>query len=331
METAKAVVDVPSPCDGKIKKLYGETGEVILTGSPLVEFESDKQTTDAGTVVGEIKSTNETLDETSTITPNIAGQKSIKVTPAVRAIAKKMSVDLSLVTPTGKNGLITINDVRSFSNIVEAAGQLIPLKGVRKSMAKIMEKAHAEVVPVTITEDAIFNPTHDFTDTTIQIIQALIYAVKKEPNFNAWYNGTTLASRVFDDINLGVAMDTPDGLFVPVIQEAQKLTRIELRAKINEYKASVTDRTIDPTNLKNCTITLSNFGNMAGKYASPIVVPPTVAILGIGKMRDVVAPYNDEIKICKMLPVSLTFDHRAITGGESARFIGEFVQSLVTK
>ncbi len=328
METAKAVVDVPSPCDGVIQKLYGQPGDIIKTAAPLVEFEGK---TDAGTVVGKIPTSNETLDEASGFHTNSINQGTgIKATPAVRAMAKKLAIDLNLISPSGSDGQITINDVQQFIDNNDSDIAIHPLKGVRRTMAQSMTQAHITVVPVTITEDAIFPPDFTFADITVQIIKALIQAVAAEPNLNSWFYTNSMSMRTFTDINLGIAMDTEDGLFVPVINQIQNLSAAEIRNKINEYKKSVQTRTIDQENLKNLTITLSNFGALAGKYANPIVVPPSVAIIGIGKMRDVIAPIQNKPAICKMLPVSLTFDHRAITGGESARFLGEFITQLTT-
>ncbi|NQY42900.1 MAG: 2-oxo acid dehydrogenase subunit E2, partial [Legionellales bacterium] len=178
------------------------------------------------------------------------------------------------------------------------------------------------------TEDAIFPPDFTFNDITVQIIKAIIKAITVEPNLNSWFFTNSMGIKTFSDVNLGIAMDTQEGLFVPVIPKAQNLSDAEIRNKINKYKVDVKARTIDPNVLKNLTITLSNFGSISGKYANPIVVPPSVAIVGIGKIRDVITPINNKPEICKMLPISLTFDHRAITGGESARFLGAFISAL---
>lgn len=329
METAKAVVDVPSPCDGIIKKLYGSAGDIIKTGSPLVEFDTGEADDTSDTVVGNIIKGDSSLNETGNINYNKPGQKNIvKATPAVRALAKKLNVDLELVTPSASSGNISIVDVQNYS--ADNQNDLTPLTGTRRTMAQAMQKSHQEVVAVTIVEDAIFSPEHDFSNLTAQLITSIIAAIKAEPNLNSWYYGSSSNIRKFEDINLGIAMDSPAGLFVPVIRKAQELSESSIREKIATLKTLVKNREITPDDLKDPTITLSNFGTIAGKYASPIIVPPTVAIVGVGKMRDTVAVYQDKPTICKMLPISLTFDHRALTGGECARFLRVFIDSLVS-
>ena len=124
-----------------------------------------------------------------------------------------------------------------------------------------------------------------------------------------------MGRRLLKQIHIGIAMDTQDGLFVPVIQDAQEQTEVQLQASLADLKQAVQTRTIAQSKLKGSTITLSNFGKFAGRYANPIVVPPSVAILGAGVVREEVRVFNGQPAIRKILPLSLSFDHRAVTGG----------------
>lgn len=325
IETAKAVVDVPSPFSGKVAKLYGKPGDIIPTGSPLVDFESDAKN-GSSTVAGEIKVGNEVVAEQAMAISQAKG--GVKVLPAVRALAKKLNVDLTSVLPTGPDGTITAEDVKKASELLHQAGPLEPLRGVRRTMAMVMSQSHSEVVPVTVVDDADITAWVKEKDFTVRVIQALVHACQKEPALNAWYDGQSMGRRLLSAVNVGLAVDTPDGLFVPVIQDAQDKSAAALRQEINQLKQSVASRTVSPQQLQGASIVLSNFGNFVGRYANPIVVVPTVAILGVGTLREAVLPVNGQAQVRSILPLSLTFDHRAVTGGEATRFLMAIMESL---
>lgn len=334
METAKAVVDVPSPHSGKIVKLHGQKGDIIPTGDPLVEFElveekgkkGATESQDTGTVVGEIEVGEQVVNEQALPVGN--GQQGIKATPAIRALAKKSNVDLSTLTPTGPNGTVTAKDIEHAAQRFVEAGPLEPLRGVRRNMALAMQQSHAQVVPVTIVDDADISQWGSQKGFTVRLIQAMVYACQKESALNVWYDGQAMGRRFIKGIHIGLAMDTPDGLFVPVIKNCQDLSATQLESEINTLKQQVRDRSIPPEKLQGNTITLSNFGNFAGRYANPIVVPPTVAILGAGKVREEVVAQNGDPTVKMRLPLSLSFDHRAVTGGEATRFLGHLLEAL---
>jgi 2-oxoisovalerate dehydrogenase E2 component (dihydrolipoyl transacylase) len=338
METAKAVVEVPSPQAGRIKKLYGGKGDVIPTHTPLVEFEGEAtQPKDKGTVVGNLEESTSILNEGDMIIGAAKTSTSnVKAMPAVRALAKQLNVELSAVTPSGPQGQITAEDVKKFASHATPAkskftnGNVETLHGVRKAMAQAMAQSHAEIVPVTIIDDADITDLKS-TDITTAIIQAMIAGIKAEPSLNAWYDGATMERCLMSEIHLGLAMDTAEGLFVPVLKNVEKASPTDLREKINTFKTTVRARTVAPSELQGATITLSNFGMMAGRYATPIIVPPMVAILGCGRLREEARVHNGKIEIRKVIPLSLTFDHRAVTGGEATRFLGTVIHLLETK
>ena len=332
METAKAVVEVPSPQEGVIEKLFGEVGDVILTGAALLQFCRNEEVSlsksdDAGTVVGNIQSRNEVTEDNFIIGSNnnrIATR--IKATPKLRALAASLHVDLQQLQGSGPNGKITASDVEKAAHPLKEGFE--PLKGVRRHMVRTMIQSHQEVVPVTIYDDADLGAWDKTQDITVRIIQAICKATKAEPALNAWYDGHNSARKLFDKVQLGLATDTPDGLFVPVIKNACCLDGTQLRAEINRFKQTVMDRSIDQHELSGATITLSNFGKFAGRYANPIIVPPSVAILGVGRLRQAAVEDSGNIVIRPMLPLSLSFDHRAITGGEATRFLAMVLESL---
>jgi len=329
METAKAVVDVPSPQEGIIAKIYGQVGDVIKTGAPLISFEANvTKPVDKGTVVGNLEESNDVSEDIFTIGKDSNKKRAI-TTPIVRILAKKLNIDLNLLTGTGEHGVITRDDVEKAANKKnELPEGYEPLRGVRRAMLNSMVESHREVVPVSIFDEADISAWHENTDITVRLIHAISDAIKKEPALNAWFNSSHGARKCFNELNLGLAMDSDEGLFVPVIHDVAKLNDKDLRQIINDYKNQVQSRTIPADKLKGATITLSNFGKFSGRFASPIIVPPMVAILAVGKLYEAVVPNKGNFEAHRLLPLSLSFDHRAVTGGEATRFLGAIIESL---
>lgn len=332
METAKAVVEVPSPWAGEIGELHGQVDDIIDTGAPLITFKTITSThavkKDTGTVVGHIERSNAIVPETAQVMERATTGGHIKATPAVKQLAKQLNIDLNQVTGTGPNNTITAQDVKNATSHGHAKplADYEPLKGVRRSMMQAMVKSHQEVVPVTLVDEADIFAWQGENDITLRIIRAICHACKIEPSLNAWYDGKSESRKLLADVHLGLAIDNDQGLFVPVIEAAQK--NADLRATINTYKQQVKDRSIPTEKLSGATMTLSNFGVFAGQFATPIVVPPQVAIIGIGKIKDAAVVHQGQIAAHRLIPISLTFDHRAVTGGEASRFLYALIQDL---
>lgn len=327
VETEKALVDIPSPRNGRIKRLLAKPGDLLAVGAPLVEFVDGMPETkaDAGTVVGRLASGGAALPEPAdTPTPT-----RVKAAPAVRALAARLDVDLAIVTPSGPNDTVTSKDVERVARILKEVGPLELLRGVRRAMARSMTQAHAEVAPVTVNDDADLKAWWGgATSPMLRLIRAIVAGCKAEPALNAWYDSRAVGRRVLESIHLGIAVDSPDGLFVPVLRNVGARTPEDLRAGLERLRHDVRARTIPPEELRGYTFILSNFGTFGGRYANPIVQPPTVAILGAGRVRDQVVAVSGEAKIHPIMPLSLTIDHRAVTGGEATRFLAAVIADL---
>jgi pyruvate dehydrogenase E2 component (dihydrolipoamide acetyltransferase) len=448
METAKAVVEVPSPVSGKITQLGGAAGAVVITGTLLASFELDPnlpqraesqdtghhhggasaaaasghatqgnlvggapgglgpsaptgparesigaddgprppgapptEAADAGTVVGAMQSSNAVHTEQAIA---VGG---IKAMPAVRAMAKKLGVDLARVRASGTDGTVTMADVKqaaaspashvsavgggrtpqasaprlaavassvSRTSPVEskneqhertalsvsgkpmrtqppgviAKGQPEPLKGVRRNMARVMADAHSKVVPTTLNDDADVHAWLPGNDVTVRLIRAIVSACQTVPALNAWFDGEALTRTLHSHVDIGIAVDTDDGLFVPALRNADVLDARGIREGVNRLREQVSNRSIAASELSGYTISLSNFGMFAGRYATPVVVPPCVAIVAAGRASHHVVPVMGGIETHKLIPLSLTFDHRACTGGEAARFLRALIDDL---
>lgn len=420
METAKAVVEVPSPISGKVLKLAGAAGDVVVTGAMLAEFaldpslpqRADGQDTghshgapkappaatkpapaptavvesfdherdDAGTVVGAMQSSNAVQVEAAVA---VGG---VKAMPAVRATARKLGVDLARVRATGADGVVTMADVkqaaadgsrllpspagrgiggegagaghdavratpplsqgergserartalsasgkpmRTSPPGVSATGQPEPLKGVRRNMARVMADAHAQVVATTISDDADIHAWVHGSDVTARLVRGIVAACKAVPAMNAWFDGQALTRTLHPHVDIGIAVDTDDGLFVPALRNADLLDAGGVRASVNRLRTQVLERSLPASELTGYTISLSNFGMFAGRYATPIVVPPCVSIVAAGRARFQMTPVMGGFESHKVIPLSVTFDHRACTGGEAARFLRALIDDL---
>ncbi len=455
METAKAVVDVPSPVSGKVLRLAGAAGDVIVTGAMLAEFEIDAsqpqraegqdtghhhgaapvakgpgspdpapddrvvasteggaiehrdapppedgpeaaggERADSGTVVGAMQASDAVLSEGAV---SVGG---VRAMPAVRAMARKLHVDLSRVRGTGPDGVVTMADVKQAAAAGSAAaagphpnssspaqragegagqartqaspppppagegrggglpaaaqrdasqrtslsasgkpmrtrppgdsasGQPEQLKGVRRNMARVMADAHARVVPTTLVDDADIHAWQPGNDVTVRLVRAICAAAAAVPALNAWFDGDRLVRTLHPHVDIGIAVDTDDGLFVPALRNADLLDADGVRSGINRLREQVADRSIPASELSGYTISLSNFGMFAGRYATPVVVPPCVAIVGAGRGRHQITPVIGGFESHRVIPLSLTFDHRACTGGEAARFLKAMLDDL---
>jgi len=335
METDKAVVDVPSPLAGQISGLFGAVGDIVATGAVLVEFAGGSEsgessesgvTADSGTVVGDIEVGDKIVTEEAVQVK--AGGARLKATPAVRALARKHDIDLSVVTPSGANGTITKADIERVAVLLEQVGPLEKLTGARRSMALNMTQAGSEVVPATVFDDADISDWSDGTELMLRLLRAIVVACQAEPALNAWYDSHAVGRRLLGQIDIGIAVDSEQGLFVPVLRNAQTLDALQLKNNLADLIEQTRNRTIAAAELRGSTISLSNFGAIGGRYASPVVLPPTVAIVGAGRSRDEVVARDGQPAVRRILPLSLCFDHRAVTGGEATRFMNAMIADL---
>ncbi|MFB9123690.1 2-oxo acid dehydrogenase subunit E2 [Paraburkholderia dipogonis] len=326
VETAKAIVDIPSPQAGRITKLFGQAGEIVHLGAPLVAFEGEGDEADAGTVVGHMEVGQHVVQEAPA--PFGSGGGVIKAIPAARALARKLDVDLSMVTPSGPDGVITAADVQRVARLLGELGPPEMLRGVRRAMAHNMARAQSEVAAATVIDDADIHAWPARTDVTIRLIRALVAGCRAEPGLNTWFDGHAGRRHVLEKIDLGIAVDLPDGLFVPVLRDVAHRDAADLRGGLDRMRVDIRARKIPPEEMRGNTITLSNFGMISGKYAAPIVMPPTVAILGAGRIHEQVVVADGAPAVHRILPLSLTFDHRVVTGGEAARFLAATIADL---
>jgi pyruvate dehydrogenase E2 component (dihydrolipoamide acetyltransferase) len=365
VETAKAVVEVPSPYSGRIQALHGKPGDVIATGAPLVEFElqagagtaaapkkeAPSQKVDTGTVVGNMPTSDDELVENAVAGSDIAPSRDrIRAAPAVRALAKRLGVDLASIRGSGRGGLITVDDVMESSGptsmhaaatvtalktpapvprtpTIPPTGEAEKIRGLRRAMHQTMSLSRDNVMNCTVFDDADLHEWRKGQDITVRVMRAIGVAAAAEPALNAWYDGENQTRRLMSRVDVAMAVDSSEGLLVPVVRDVQRPTA-EVRADVNRLKQAARDRTVAPEDLRDFTFMLSNFGMIAGRYGTPVVVPPAVAILGCGRLSHDVVAVMGGIEAHLRMPLSLTFDHRCVTGGEAVRFLAALIRDL---
>lgn len=302
VETDKAIVDIPSPQSGRIEALLAKEGDVVPTHAPLMRFADGKAASaDAGSVVGSLP------------------QHEAHVSSQGFLIGRHRHTEARLQQSQQRRAARTT--VAKAESRFEGGEPLDPM---RRAMAEHMARAHREIVPVTVHDEAtILLP--DVHALMTRLVQALVAAARAEPALNAWYDGEQQLRKLHEAVHVGIAVDTAHGLYVPVLLHAERLSAEDMTHRIDELKQDARERRLTADQQAGATLTLSNFGSMAGHFATPLVMPPQVAILGVGHLREVPSGSGDG-RMC--LPLSLTVDHRAVTGGEAARFLAAVMADL---
>jgi pyruvate dehydrogenase E2 component (dihydrolipoamide acetyltransferase) len=348
VETDKAILTLNSPYTGKVTKLHGKEGDIIKVGDVLTTVDAggeeppvEAEKKDSGTVVGTLRD-----DEVAEVI------RPVQATPAVRVLAKQMQIDLAKVKGTGPGGRITKEDVEraaaetgeqtSAEADVYGSVEKIPLRGIRRTVAKRMAEASKRVAEVTIWEDADITELEQVRAKEQRVaeekgvkltylpflIKAIIPALKAHPYFNASLDEVAETIILKKYFNIGIAVDTSDGLIVFVIKSADGKTILDLAREIATLAEKARLRKIDLHELKGSTFTITNYGVVGASYGTPIINHPEVAIIGLGKIEDRPVVRSGQIAIRKIMPLSLAFDHRVIDGVEAGRFLGVVIQHL---
>lgn len=362
METDKVVADIPSPKGGIIIQLFGEVGDVIHVGKPLVEIELEgkteiatepKEETTAG-VVGtlELADSNALLPASLESQPVSADEirlsRKALATPHARAIARELGIDINQITGNGPSGRVRKEDIENYNRKMQqtSRNQSTPapetedltyetLTQIRKVIAKNMMNSKLNAAHVTIFEEIeisdLITIRNRYKDEYAArgakltylpfIVKATVLALKKHRQLNSEIDMENERMIYKNRYNIGIAIDTPEGLVVPVIRDADRLTIAELTQKITEYSVKARERKLTLDDLREGTFTISNFGSISGIFGTPVINYPQAGILGIGRIVKKPVVKNDQLAIGNVLGLSMTVDHRIVDGGETARFV----------
>jgi pyruvate dehydrogenase E2 component (dihydrolipoamide acetyltransferase) len=360
IETDKAIVPIPSPYAGRVKALHGKEGGLIKVGDVLVEFSEAKK--DSGSVVGILEEAPDEVPEKLEARrpgPEIRGPKSgapgVRAIPSVRALAKKMGIDLTGVKGSGPDGRIRKEDLQGQTRgfeakekpaeaLIKADGDVerVPFRGVKRAQAKLVSESAQKIPHVTFMDKADMTRLQEVREQekpSIEkqglkltflpfIIKSVIAGLKQYPYLNSSLDESRQEIVLKKYYHIGIAVDTPDGLMVFAIKNADQKSILELAKELAELTQKAASRTIDLKDLKGGTFTLTNYGVIGGMYGTPIINYPEAAILGIGKIEDQPVILNGEVAARKIAPLSLSFDHRLIDGAYAGRFLNTVIEHI---
>jgi len=372
VETDKALAEIPSPKTGVVLKILAREKEIVKVGQVIVIFgEKGEAVAPAAPplkpksvgVVGELE---EAPEEPAVAEKRPAVEKPALVgphvlaAPAVRALARELGVDIEKVIGTGAEGRVVEKDVRQASEAKEKPAEPakpptkvkkfdfygyvehVPLRGVRRSIAKAMVKSKYTAPHVTAMDEADVTELWKIkekekkaaekmsTKLTILpfIIKAVVAGLKEHSYLNASLDDDSEEIVLKKYFNIGVATDTPEGLMVPVVKNAGDKSILHLAEELLQLSEKARNRKIDLADLKGGTFTITNYGAVGGMYGTPIINHPEVAILGVGKMKEMPVVRDGKVEIRKILFISLSFDHRVVDGAEAARFLNTVIARL---
>jgi pyruvate dehydrogenase E2 component (dihydrolipoamide acetyltransferase) len=323
IQTDKTTVEIPSPAGGKVARILVEEGELVPVGTPLVVIGD-----------GEV-ATAEPEPATAEPKPAAAPTERVKATPLVRMIANELGVDLSLLAGTGAGGRITEEDVRRFSAL--SGGQTpgrgperrVPLRGVRRTIAQHLTTAHREVPAVTVVEECDFTAlaaVRGERSYLPYLLQAAVAGLKEFPELNATLEGEEIV--FWERYDLGVAVQTDEGLVVPVLRAADEKSLDELEAEARRLAEGACAGTLRPEELRGSTFTVTSAGKLGGLFATPLVNHPEVGILGLHRIGPRPVVVDDEIVVREIGWLACTFDHRVVDGARASTFLLEVIGSL---
>jgi pyruvate/2-oxoglutarate dehydrogenase complex dihydrolipoamide acyltransferase (E2) component len=344
IETEKISYEIEAPSDGYLEIIEAE-GSVVPVGA----------------IVGAIHKARPEIQKEApppppppprVPSPASSGEKRIKASPLARKIAREKGVDLSGVTGTGPGGRIVSRDVTAFVETREEAlpearagltyperkvAKVIELSGMRKAIARNMHSSLMETAQMTLTSrvDATelarlrerLNVRYQAMGVSISynaiLVKMVATVLKDHPQLNATLSDQGII--LWEDINVGVAMELEDGLIVPVVSNADKMTILEIERALRSLFDKARSRKLTPDEISGGTFTITNLGHLGIDAFTPILNRPESAILGVGRMREepVILKHGgkEEIGFRQMMVLSLTVDHRIIDGAPAARFL----------
>src|SRR6478672_5693484 len=328
IQTDKTTVEIPSPAAGKVARIFVAEGETVAVGTVLVVIgedggglASDEQP--GAEDVPQKQAATDVPDASPRLAPGHASPGRVRATPLVRRLAQELGVDLETLDGTGPQGRVTEEDVRSAAASPRLApghapeGRREPLRGVRKLIAEHMSRAHAEVPPVTWVEECDFGAI-DLKRLVPLTLKAVAEALKEVPELNGRLEGNEIV--YFDRYDVGIAVQTEQGLVVPVVRGCESRSLAELADEVAHLADAARAGTLAPEELRGSTFTVTSAGKLAGLFHTPIVNYPEVAILGIGRIAPRAVVRDGEVVVRRTGTVAVTFDHRVVDGARAAAF-----------
>ncbi len=365
VETDKVVTEIPSPFDGEIVELPVSPGTVVHVGEIMALIRTAAAATTAATaseaqadhsasVVGKLDpsaggllppSTEGLVPADESLTPlqNGNGAAAVRATPLARRIASAAGIDLSSLQGSGPGGRILKRDLPEQSagagaSAGAAAGSALrqKLSTVRTAIAVAMEKSQA--IPAAAVHDwtvvdellklrrAMNEGLKEKLGLLAFFVKAAAEALRKFPLLNSIYFPEKREYETHPTPSIGVAVDTDEGLVVPVIRDSSALTVKGIQAELTRLTAKAKARQLSLEEIRGGTFTISNFGSFSGVFGNPMILPPQVGILGVGRIHDMAVVKDGAVSAASVLPLSLVVDHRLIDGVYACKFLASFME-----
>lgn len=344
LESEKAAMEVPSDFSGEISELLVSEGENVSEGQIYAKIIAEdhpdhKQNAETEKVTSEKIDPDETETEISNVAYDFSG---INAGPAVRKYARELEIDLTKITGTGRNSRITKDDLKNFIHSTKQTGftsqlpqasdfekfgsfEVQKLSKIRALGAKNLASAWTSIPHVTHFEEIDISKINNLRK--VSKLSPLSYIVKciannllefREFNSSLLQNDEILLKNY---INMGIAVDTPNGLVVPVIKDANQLSVEEINSTIKKLAEKAINKKLLSKDLIGATFTVSSLGKIGGIGFTPIINAPEVAIIGVSRTKKVLKMQGEKIKEVDILPISLSYDHRVINGADAGRFM----------
>jgi pyruvate dehydrogenase E2 component (dihydrolipoamide acetyltransferase) len=326
IQTDKTTVEIPSPAAGKVARILANEGDVVPVGTVIV-------------VIGDgARESSVTEPQTPTrpapTRPKRAPDEDAKVraTPLVRRLAQELGVDLAAIKPSGSGGRVTEDDVRSAaapgrasSSVTQSPeGRRAPLRGVRRLIAEHMARAN-EIPSVTWVEECDFSGV-DLELLVPTVLKACADSLREFPELNARLEGDEIV--YLDRYDLGIAIDTEQGLVVPVVRGCDARSIDEIDAEVRRLAEAARAGTLKPDELRGSTFSVTSAGKFAGVFVTPLINHPEVAILGVHRIAERPIAHDGQVVVRSIGHVSVTFDHRVLDGKRAAEFGLDVIRRL---
>jgi pyruvate/2-oxoglutarate dehydrogenase complex dihydrolipoamide acyltransferase (E2) component len=333
IQTDKTTVEIPSPAAGKVARILVAEGDVVPVGTVLVVIGEGGGAGESQVPPPSPNPASNSLLQAGSAARASAPAGRVQATPVVRRIAQELGVDLASVTPTGPGGRVSEADVRAAAGAsnsllqAPAGGRREKVRGVRRQIVEHLTRAHREVPAVTYVEECDFSHV-DLKLLLPAVLQATVAALAEFPELNARLEGDEIV--YLDRYDIGVAVQTDDGLLVPVVRGCDTRSLDELRAEVDELARKARGGELTADELRGSTFTVTSAGKLAGLIVTPLVNHPEVAILGVHRIGPRPVVRDGEIVIRPVGNISVTFDHRVVDGARAAQFALAVIARLET-
>lgn len=357
LETDKATMEIPAPFSGRVTNLAIKVGDKVTHGDLILTVESDSEPAEIESEPSVKSKEPEVSLEDSTPAkdkPNKLDQKKEEISldtepdshasPSIRKLARELGVSLSKISGSGQKGRILAEDLKSYVKQIVTTGniddevEIIPLSRIKKISGKHLTHCWTTIPHVTQFDEVNIEQMEQFRQhqkerniklsPLVFIMKAVVQVLKNHPNFNASLdkNGENLVIKKY--FNLGIAVDTPNGLVVPVVRDVGKKSLIELAKELKETSERAREGLLKPEEMRDAGFTISSLGGIGGTQFTPIINSPEVAILGVSRTQIKPIWNGESFEPAAVLPLALSYDHRVIDGAEGARFMADLNQVL---